>query len=162
MALISTIGGTTSNSYVSQSDATTYFAGRLDMAKWTAATPSEKDASLMMATARLETETYQGSRVFVDQRLAWPRHGTYDRDEVLLSSTTIPLVIQQATFELALALLKEPTLLGDSGLEAFKNVRVGSLDVTPRSVRSALLPSFVKQLIAPVRMGGMGTPVYRA
>ena len=162
MALDSTVGGVAANSYVSQAAASSYFSGRLGTGDWTNASSADKDASLMMATARLETETYQGSRVFVDQRLAWPRYGTYDRDDVLLSSITIPLMIQQATFEYALALLGNPTQLGDTGLEAFENVKVGSLDVTPRDVRSAQLPALVKQLIAPVRMGGMGTLVYRA
>ena len=137
MALDFTIGGVAANSYVSQAAASSYFAGRLDTAEWTAASSADKDAALMMATARLETETYQGSRVFVDQRLSWPRHGTYDRDDVLLSSTTIPLLMQHATFEYALALLKEPTQFGDTGLEGFENVKIGSLDVTQEIGRAS-------------------------
>lgn len=162
MALNATVGGTSSNSYVTQAEATAYFAGRLDVTTWTSASSNDKDAALMMATARLDAETYTGSRVFTDQRLHWPRYSTFDRDGIVLDHTTIPLVIQQATFEFALALLREPTLLGDTGLEWFENVKIGSLDVTPRSITSARLPAFVKQLIAPVRKGGMGTPVQRA
>ena len=162
MALISTIGGTTSNSYVSQSEASAYFAGRLGVSEWTSATSSEKDAALMMATVRLEAEYYAGLRVYADQRLQWPRIGTYDRDGIQHSSSSIPLIVQQATFEYALALLREPTLLDDTGLNAFANVKMGSLDVTPRSVSATTLPALVKQLIAPVRLGGMSTPVARA
>ena len=162
MALDSTIGGTAANSYVSQAAAASYFAGRLGTTAWDTASSTDRDASLIMATARLEAENYAGMRVYINQRLQWPRFATYDRDGIMYSISEIPLVVQQATFEYALALLQEPTLLGDSGLEAFTNIKLGTLDITPRAMSAAQLPAFVKHLIAPVRIGGMGTVVARA
>ena len=163
MSLDSTIGGAAANSYTTQAAASSYFSGRLAVDAWNDASTTEKDASLMMATMRLDAENYIGYRVSYTQRLQWPRYSTYDRDGILYASDAIPLVIQQATFEYALALLQEPTLLGDTGLEGFENVRLGNLDVTPRPIAAARLPAIVKQLIGPVRSGGgVSVPVQRA
>lgn len=163
MALDATVGGTGSNSYITQAAATTYFGGRLDVAVWTAAVSGDKDSALMMACVRLEAEAWQGSRVYVDQRLAWPRNSTYDRDGVLYTSTAIPLILQQAQCELALTMLKSPSRMDDTGLEGFINVKLGSLDVTPRGgTRPDSLPALVKRLLSPVLLTGSGIPVYRA
>ena len=94
--------------------------------------------------------------------MKWPRIGAVDDDGRLISSTMIPAVIQQATIEYAFALVGEPTLLDDTGLEGFLNVKVGSLDVTPRARSGSVLPAFIKQLIRPVRLGGSGVHVSRA
>lgn len=162
MALDATVGGAAANSYVLQAAATSYFADRLDAASWTGAITGDKDSSLIMATLRLDTESYVGVPVFATQRLKWPRLGVFDEDGRMISSSSIPQVIQQATFEYALALLKEPTLLGDSGLEGFINVKLGSLDVTPRFVQAAQLPAFIRKLLAPFRIGGTSAHVSRA
>lgn len=162
MALDAMVGGASSNSYVTQSAASSYFGDRLDASTWTGATTGDKDSSLIMATLRLDTENYVGVPVFFTQRLKWPRSWVWDADGRSISSASIPQVIQQATFEYALALMKDPTLLGDSGLEGFINVKLGPLDVTPRNIQAAALPAFIRRLIAPVRVGGYGSLVVRA
>jgi hypothetical protein len=162
MSLDATVGGAAANSYATQAAASLYFGDRLDATTWTGATTGDKDSSLIMATLRLDTEDYKGAPMFFTQRLKWPRAWVYDHDGRLLTSSSIPQVIQQATFEYALALLKDPTLLGDSGLEGFINVKLGPLDVTPRVIAAAALPAFIKRLIAPVRIGGYGSLVVRA
>lgn len=162
MALDATVSGAAANSYITQAAATAYLADRLDIAAWTAATSAEKDAALIMATTRLDTEDYIGSRVFISQRLRWPRYGATDPDGLLYDHLTIPNTMLQATCELALAIIGQPSLMTDTGLESFINVKMGSLDVTPRFIAAARLPALVKRLIAPVRLGGYSTPVYRA
>jgi DnaT-like ssDNA binding protein len=162
MALDATVGGAAANSYLSQSAASAFFVGRLDADEWAAASLADQEAALIMATLRLDCEYYRGIRVTITQRLQWPRYSTYDRDGLLLDSTLIPVMIQQATCELALALLKEPTLFGDTGLEAFLNVKLGDLDITPRGIQAAKLPAIVRQLISPVRRGGQSTVISRA
>lgn len=162
MALDATISGAAANSYFTQAAASAYLADRLNNTAWTGATSAEKDAALIMATTRLETETYVGSRVFITQRLKWPRYGAVDPDGLLYDHLTIPYLILQAQCELALAIVTDPALLADSGLESFVNVKLGSLDVTPRYIPAAQLPALVRRLIAPVRLGGYSTPVYRA
>ena len=64
-----------------------------------------------------------------------------------------------------MALLKSEVTLGDSGLEGFENVQVGSLDVTPRASRQAgVLPEQVKRLLRGLweDTGSLTRPVYRA
>lgn len=160
MALDATVGGPTANSYLSLSDATALATDRLDAAEWSSATMETQAAALIMATSRLNLEAYTGSPVTYTQALAWPRYFTFDVDQRLIASDSIPLFIKRATFEYALALLKEPTLWADSGLQAFQNVKIGSLDVTPRGYAAPPIPDIVKRLIAPVRRGGSGTPVH--
>ncbi len=162
MSLDATPSGASANSYVTQSAASAYMANRLNTDAWDAASSAEKDAALIMATTRLDAENYQGYKATYTQALQWPRFSTFDRDGIVYSSSTIPPVVQQATFEYALALLQEPTLLGDTGLEGFANVRLGSLDITPRVMAATKLPALVMQLLTPVRLAGGGTPVRRA
>jgi DnaT-like ssDNA binding protein len=165
VALDSTVGGVSANSYVSQATATTYLTDKLSaalLASWTAASSGDKDSYLIAATVRLDTERWMGSKVFFDQRLQWPRYGTYDPDGIVYDHLVIPLPIEQATAELAYALLGTPTMMDATGLDAFQNVRIGSLDVTPRGVSVASLPPLVKRLIAPLRLAGSSGYVSRA
>lgn len=162
MALDATVGGVGANSYALQSVAAAYFADRLDIAEWTAATSAQKDAALIMATARLDTETYAGARVFYDQRLQWPRFSAYDRDGVAYNHQTIPLPVEQATFELALAILKRPAFFADSGLEGFKELEVGEIRIVPRWRAAASLPDTVSRFLAPVLKSPGGAYIVRA
>lgn len=122
----------------------------MDAAEWTAATSGEKDQALVAATYRLEQERYVGSVSSTAQRLQWPRIGAPDKNAPqgyagdvwglpyggwvtsYYDSTTMPQTVKEACYEMALALLKDETLLSDTGLEGFENVKIGPMDVTPR------------------------------
>ena len=67
--LIATVGGTTSNSYVTVAAATVYFGDRLGNANWTAATADDKAAALITATGWLESLEYYGDRASTTQAL---------------------------------------------------------------------------------------------
>lgn len=150
-----TVGGAASNSFVTQSAATQYFVDRLDSSAWSDASIRQQQNALMMATMRLDAENYTGVRVTTTQRLQWPRYNTYNRDDQLFVTTAIPVIVQQATCELALALLRDPAMFDASGLEMFTNVKLGSIDVTPRpGTPTVALPAIVKRLLAPVLMSG--------
>jgi hypothetical protein len=76
------------------------------------------------------------------------------------AADTVPDPIQQACFELALALLTAGTtdLLAATGLEQFERLAVGSIDLTMRDgVRAGQLPDTVSRLLGPFRLGGDGT-----
>jgi hypothetical protein len=162
VSIDSTVGGASANSYVSQAAASAYFMDRLDADEWLSAPTNHQAAALIMATRRLDEERYHGCVTSTDQALQWPRAGVTDPNGFVYDSAEIPAPIQRATFELALALLKEPTLLNDSGLNAFESISIPSLDITPRSTPAAALPSYVKRLIAPLRVGGSHSHVSRA
>jgi hypothetical protein len=148
MALDATVGGVASNSYASRADAQSYFGDRLNVAEWDDAADLDKDRALVMATRRLEAEEYVGVRVDINQALQWPRYSTYDRDGLLYDTDAIPEPVKAATYEFALALLKDQTLLADTGLEGFQSVTLGALSVTPRARRAAPLPAVVERLLA--------------
>ncbi len=79
--LITTVGGTTSNSYVSLQELTDYRdLNRLDAAGFDGAEPDDKIRALLMAARKLERENWQGDRASSLQALAWPRSGVLKPD----------------------------------------------------------------------------------
>jgi len=152
-----TAGGTSSNSFISRSDAQTYFNGRLSADQWTDASSSDKDRSLIMATVRLDQEEYHGSKYETDQALKWPRYGTYNDNGDVYDSDAIPDVVEKACCEMALAILKDSTIMSDTGMEGFKKIGVGPISVEPRPSRKAgALPQQVVGLLRTVRVGSSG------
>src|SRR3990167_611371 len=150
-----TVGGTSSNSYISVADATTYFTKRLSSTDWTDATTANQEAALIQATRRLNDEDFEGMKTDSDQVLAWPRFGTYDRDGVSYDSDAIPEIVKDAQCEVAIALLSGDLDLDDTGLEGFTDVTVGPISVTPRHERSAgVLPKLVRRILASVLISG--------
>lgn len=163
--LDATVSGASSNSYITQANAQLYLDTRDNVAEWTAATTADKDRALISATFRLEQEEYEGSVSSIDQALKWPRAGLTDDDGRLYDSDVIPKPIERACCELALALLKDELSLGDSGLEAFENVAIGPIDVTPRITRaSGSLPETVKRWLRGLWMepSGISRPLVRS
>jgi len=74
MALIATIGGSTSNSYVTLTEANDYFADRLNTAEWDAVGSETKEKALITATRRIDEEQFLGYKVSLTQALKWPRY----------------------------------------------------------------------------------------
>ncbi len=146
MALDATVGGASSNSYATRAVADTYFGDRLDVSEWDAASNATKESALVMATLRLDQEEYTGTRADVDQNLSWPRYGVYV-DGIYQDSDAIPRKILEALYELALGIVKDNTFLADTGLEGFKNVKLGELDVTPQFREGGSLPANVERLL---------------
>ena len=162
--LDATAKGASANSYVTRADAQTYFNGRNDADPWENADDADKDRSLMTATARLEREDYHGSITTQTQRLHHPRSGLVDKDSRNYSQDTISLPVQEATYELALAVLNGSWVPSDTGLESFAKVKVGPLDVTPeRAYTASTLPQIVVDLLESIRIGSfsMNIPVKR-
>ena len=62
-SLDATVGGASSNSYVSVATADTYFDERVGASAWTAETTDEKERALIQGTRRLDQEKYQGIKV---------------------------------------------------------------------------------------------------
>lgn len=150
-----TVGGASANSYVTVAEGDTYFDERLDTADWDNATADEKAQAVIMATRRLDQETFEGVKADLDpedQALQWPRSGASGRDGHVFDNDELPTDLKHATFELALVMLGED-FLADTGLEGFEQVAVGPLSVTPRHTqRAAELPETVRRLLRPFLM----------
>lgn len=137
MAFDATLKGESANSYITLEGANTYFGDRLGSTTWDAATDSDKQKALIMATRYLDQLKYMGERTETTQALSFPRQFLPDPDAVAvyygqtlrlredyLSKDLIPKRIEYATCELALRLLSDTELLGDPGLRQFKEVEV--------------------------------------
>lgn len=101
----STAKSATANSYVSVSEADDYFAAHLDSNFWPTAS-KDKQAALVMATNRIDAETFQGRRTELTQSLQWPRSWVVARGSAFVDSDIIPRELKIATFEMALHYLK--------------------------------------------------------
>lgn len=154
--IVATAGSATANSYATTDDADTYFDERLQSSAWTGETDADvQKRALIEATRRIDQETFEGERSTTGQALKWPRIGAADEDGNEYDSDEIPTIVIHATYELALALLNSNAdstdLLADSGLEGFKRVKVGPLEVEPRHAQDAgELPDNVHRLLKPV------------
>jgi hypothetical protein len=118
------------NSYISVSDADTYFLDR-NNSLWTG-TDEVKESALINATDYLDSfysGQWIGNVTDIDQILAWPRSGATNRNGKSIDSTVIPAQIEAATCELAVKALSD-TLNPDTDPGGqVKKEKVGSLEV---------------------------------
>ena len=159
LTIVATAKATNANSYVTLAEAETYMEGRLATTTWdlAATTDDLKNRALKMATDQLELYDFVGSRTTQDQRLHWPRYGAQDLDGWNYDQDTVPRPIKEAAYELALALTDGSFSVAPDQLSQFENVKVGSLDITPRgSYTAAILPDHINRLIGHLLVGGSG------
>lgn len=151
--LVATPKSTTANSYATVADADTYFDERLNSSNWTGAVADDKARALIMATRRIDSEEFYGYKTTDGQALKWPREGAYNDDDEEYDTDTVPAIVEQATYELAVYLLNSGTSdpFVDTGLEEYKRVKVGQLEVERSGAfRAAKLPENVYNLLRPV------------
>lgn len=172
--IVATPGASNANSYATVAEADTYFDDRLKATAWTGADADDKARALIEATRRIDQEEFEGTPVDPlndadvtgdTQALKWPRQAADDDAGWTYDDDVIPTIVKRATFELALALLDaDSDFLADTGLEGFKRVAVGSLQVTPRHThRPGELPETVRRILRPVlRTSRHGVRLLRA
>lgn len=132
MALVSDINSSIMNSYVSISEAATYFSERGHGDAWDDV--SDPAAMLISATNQIDWfMNFQGEKVSITQPLEWPRQYVYDRYGNELPNDEIPLRVKQAVLELAIASIDEDRLQ-DSDMAGLQEVKVGSLKVVSNMV----------------------------
>lgn len=111
--LVSTIGASDANSYLSIADADAIADSMVGTLSWTTATQTNKIRALISATSGLDTLRYIGHKASEEQALLWPR--TYANcGDKNYNDEEIPREIELCTFDLAEALLSNPTLLRGS------------------------------------------------
>lgn len=151
------------NSYATVEEADAYFADRLDVAAWTAASSTQKAQALVTATKMLDDIEWTGVAVSDSQTLAFPRSGTYFDPrlgmEISLSDVSVPSRIINATFELAYHLQNNDGLLDDTGL--VKNISIGSISLNSVLAPSKI-PGVVKTLIKPLQVNSGANLWWRA
>ena len=154
MALDTTIGGASANSYLLETEADSLLEDdRLYGSAWTAADTDVREAALRWATALIDTYfTFDGAINDHTQRLRWPRYNSHDSDGRLISQTIYPIALQRSTAALALELLKrdrsaEPTILG----LGIREGKVGSVNaVIDKNMILDMVPDSVVALMYPI------------
>ena len=173
-----TAGGANANSYVTLAAAQSIIDGFVqdaDVTAWASATTDQKNRALFTATQRLDRERFLGARATDTQALQWPRTGVRKPDTYIntyavgfpfrittdyYTDTEIPTQIQYAQVVLAVFLHNNNDALGLSGLEDYKNVKIGSIDVTPSvgfgAVGADKVPPLMERYLTGLRISGPG------
>ena len=131
------------NSYIDAADADAYFADRFNSDGWTNATVEDKDLVLILATKMIDSKKYQGSRTDSTQSLAFPRYYLYI-DGIELDTATVPQNVLDATCELAIYYLDNPSVTSSSptaSTSEYSSVKVGSIEVEYPDAGSANVDS---------------------
>jgi len=121
-------GLASAESYLSVSDADTYWSNRADTT-WSAATEAAKEAALRKATEYLDaTFRWVGVISSATQALGWPRSGAYDHEDRQLDNR-VPRLLENATAELAREALSAELLVTVSRNDRASRVKAGSVEV---------------------------------
>jgi len=169
--------GASANSYLTLSDANAIIDGLVqddDVAAWASATDDQKNRALYTATQRIDRERFLGARATDTQSLQWPRTGVRKPDTYIntysvgfpfrittdyFTDTEIPDQVKKAQAVLAVYLNNNKDGLGLSGLEDYKNVKIGNLDVTPNTYGATgadRIPPMVERYFTGLRISGPG------
>ena len=154
MALISTLGASNAQSYISVAEADAILLVRVGVGTdWSALTTPEKEAALITATRRLEQEEFASYRYTTTQALQFPRATFTDGvSGIEYLQTLMPMGVKLATAELALAVVRNPEMFDETGLEPFSQFTKGDLSLTMRD-GAAKLPANVLRYLRGIRVG---------
>ena len=177
-----TAGDASANSYITLAEADAYVEAMVlstDAARWDSGNTDSRNRALTAATQRLDRERFLGARATDTQALQWPRTGVRKPDtyvntyatgfpfrisEDYFTDTEIPDQIKRAQIELAVYLHSEKDGIRLSGLNDFKNVQIGSIDVTPDktgAVGADHVPPMFERFLTGLRISGPGNVAIR-
>jgi hypothetical protein len=178
IVLDATVGGASANTYVTLAEAQAIVDGFVqdaDVQHWGSGNTDSRNRALFTATQRLDRERYLGARATDTQALQWPRTGVRKPDTYIntyavgfpfrittdyFTDTEIPQQIKYAQVVLAVFLHNNTSALGLSGLEDYKNVKIGSIDVTPNlgygAVGADKVPPLMERYLTGLRISGPG------
>jgi hypothetical protein len=129
-SITATLSSATANSYVTLTEANSYFETVPDSTTWDNKSNDQKTRALIAATRWIDSFVFFGDRCDQNQALKFPRNN-YQVDDVELSCTTIPNNIKYAQYELARALANDTdAITGTSGKEGnIEQAKLGDLEV---------------------------------
>ena len=96
-------GKSNADSYISVTDADTYFTAHGSPSAWTGLSSANKESALRYATITLDGNwDFWGTITFQTQALSWPRDGAEDGEGRAVGDQTVPSRVKDAVCELAL------------------------------------------------------------
>jgi hypothetical protein len=178
IALVATVGGSTSNTYQTLAEAQDIIDGLVldaDVTAWATTTTDAKNRALYTAAQRLDRERYLGARSTDTQSMQWPRTGVRKPDTYIntyavgfpfristdyYTDTEIPTQIKQAQAVLAVFLNNNTDSLGLSGLEDYNSVSIGPISVTLNTsspqAGADKVPPMMERYLTGLRISGPG------
>tara|TARA_R100001443_G_scaffold40668_1_gene54094 strand:- start:1186 stop:1746 length:561 start_codon:yes stop_codon:yes gene_type:complete len=175
ISIVTTVGSATANSYLSLVDAQSLIDGLIeddDVTAWASATTDQKNRALYTSAQRIDRERFLGARATDTQSMQWPRTGVRKPDTYIntyatgfpfrittdyFTDTEIPDQLKKAQAVLAAYLNNNKDGLGLSGLEDYKNVKIGSLEATPNfygAVGADRVPPMFERYFTGIRISG--------
>ena len=172
-----TAGGANANSYITLAEADTFVEAMIsssDVSKWTTGNDDTRNRALTAAAERLDRERFLGARATDTQARQWPRTGVSKPDtyvntyatgfpfrisEDYFTDTEIPDQVKRAQIELAVYLKNNVDGISLGGLEDFKSVKIGSLQVTPDktgAIGADRVPPMFERYLTGLRISGPG------
>jgi len=161
VALDTTPGGASADSYASLAEADTYHTNHLYASVWDAASDPQKESGLIMAARLLDAmpRAWTGNAVNSTQALGWPRSGMLTRNGFEILQTVIPSPLKNAQSELARQLLAadltETNAVAAQGIKSLKagpvalafkdglDIDTSLLAMIPDAVIALLVPSWL-------------------
>ncbi len=151
MAIDSTTGSTTANSYVSYAESLAYMATRSGASKWVDLDQAEAEAYLITAARQIELSIWNGFKVSKTQSLNWPRTQVYDYENNPIEN--IPVKLKDAQCELAFWYFTEgDRFLSDTDLTQIESLKAGPLDIKVNG-KPQLYPAIVDQILNAIGPG---------
>ena len=182
VSIDATAGGASANSYITLTEANTFVEAMIsstDVSKWTTGTDDTRNRALAAAAQRLDRERFLGAKATDTQSMQWPRTGVRKPDtyvntyatgfpfrisEDYFTDTEIPDQIKRAQIELAVYLKNNVDGIGLGGLEDFKSVQIGSINVTPDksgAIGADRVPPMFERYLTSLRISGPGNIAIR-
>lgn len=132
MALVTTPGSATADSYLSLVEADTYAAARFGSDAWSALSDNDQEKALRQATREIDRCRFRGRKTYASQALQFPRDYCPEDYADLLE---VPDEVQEACFEQALWVAQHGATGGRSvrqqlQSEGVTSFRVGSTSET--------------------------------
>lgn len=163
MALTTTPGDASADSYASLAEADAYHLARGRESAWVDLDAEEKEPALRKATTYLDAKySWKGDRVGSTQALGWPRYGVVF-DGFTLASDAIPARLRDACCELALRALTED-LFSDVSAQHVESVKVGPIErklSAPANGSQKRYP-MVDAMLRDLTVSGNSIPLVRA
>lgn len=150
MALDATVAGPNANSFGTLSEAELYFADRLYVEAWTAATDAQKNSALIMSAGLLVSNVcWTGSPSTTTQALPFPRTGMVDRNGNEIADDVVPQTLKNVQFEMALSLLKgDRTSESDIESLGLTKLKAGPVELGfSGDAKASVVPAFILSLI---------------
>ena len=177
VSIDATAGGASANSYITLTEANTFVEAMIsssDVSKWTTGNDDSRNRALAAAAQRLDRERFLGARATDTQALQWPRTGVRKPDTYVntyasgfpfcisddyFTDGEVPDQVKRAQIEMAVYLKNNVDGISLGGLEDFKNVKIGNLDVTPDkagAIGADRVPPMFERYLTGLRISGPG------